>query len=130
VDAYPGESFPGNVVKVAPAIDPISRKLKVELEIENREHKLKPGMFADVEIIYKEHRNVLTAPKIAILERDGKNILFTVEENRATMKEIRMGAYDEEKMEIIEGINEGESVIVEGNYGLVDGARVEVGGTP
>ena len=130
VDAYPGESFPGNVVKVAPAIDLISRKLKVELEIENREHKLKPGMFADVEIIYKEHRNVLTAPKIAILERDGKNILFTVEENRATMKEIRTGAYDEEKMEIIEGISEGESVIVEGNYGLVDGARVEVGGIP
>jgi len=128
VDAYPGESFPGNVVKVAPAIDPISRKLKVELEIENKEHKLKPGMFADVQIIYREHRNVLTVPRIAILERDGKNVLFTVEENRARMKEIKTGAYDEEKMEIVEGIGEGENVIIEGNYGLTNGAKVELGG--
>lgn len=128
VDAYPGEKFPGRVVKVAPAVDPRSRKLKVELEIENEDHRLKPGMFADVEIIYKEHRNVLVAPRISVLEREGKNVLFTVEDGRAKLREVKTGVSDGEKIEIIEGLTEGESVIVEGNFGLSDGARVEVGG--
>lgn len=128
VDAYPGESFLGTVVKVAPAVDPRSRKLKVELEIENKDHRLKPGMFADVEIIYREHRNVLVVPRIAVLEREGRKVLFTVEGDRANLREVRTGVSDGEKIEIVEGLTKGESVIVEGNYGLTDGAKVEVGG--
>lgn len=124
VDAYPEESFLGRVVKVAPAVDPRSRKVKVELEIENKDHRLKPGMFADVEIIYNEHSNVLVVPRIAVLEREGRKILFTVEDERAKLIEVRTGVSDEEKIEIVEGLTEGESVIIEGNYGLIDGAKV------
>jgi len=129
VDAYPGETFPGRVVKIAPAVDPRSRKLKVELEIENEDHRLKPGMFADVEIIYNEHKNVLVVPAIAVLERGEKKVLFTAEDGRARLKEVQIGVSDKEKIEIIEGLSEGESVIVEGNYGLPDGAKVELGGS-
>ena len=128
VDAYPKESFLGRVVKVAPAVDPRSRKVKVELEIENKDHRLKPGMFADVEIIYKEHRNVLVVPRIAVVEREGRKVLFTVEDGRAKLREVKTGVSDGEKIEIVEGLTKGESVIVEGNYGLTDAAKVEVGG--
>lgn len=128
VDAYPEENFLGRVVKVAPAVDPRSRKLKVELEIENKDHRLKPGMFADVEIIYNEHSNVLVVPRISVLEKEGRTILFTVEDDRAKLREVKTGISDEEKIEIVEGLSEGESVVIEGNYGLIDGAKVEVGG--
>lgn len=128
VDAYPQESFLGRVVKVAPAVDPRSRKLKVELEIENKDHRLKPGMFADVEIIYNEHSNVLVVPRISVLEKEGRTILFTVEDDRAKLREVKTGISDEEKIEIVEGLTEGESVVIEGNYGLTDEAKVEVGG--
>jgi len=128
VDAYPGEKFPGSVVKIAPAVDPGSRKLKVELEIENEDHRLKPGMFADVGIVYKEHKNVVLVPTIAVLERDGNKVLFTVEDGRAKLKVVETGVSDGEKVEIAEGLYEEENVIVEGNYGLTDGAKVEVGG--
>lgn len=128
VDAYPEENFLGRVVKVAPAVDPRSRKLKVELEIENKDHRLKPGMFADVEIIYNEHSNVLVVPRISVLEKEGRTILFTVEDGRAKLREVKTGISDEEKIEIVEGLSEGESVVIEGNYGLIDGAKVEVGG--
>ena len=124
VDAYPEESFLGRVVKVAPAVDPRSRKLKVELEIENKDHRLKPGMFADVEIIYNEHSNVLVVPRISVLEKEGRTILFTVEDGRAKLREVKTGISDGEKIEIVEGLTEGESVVVEGNYGLIDGAKV------
>lgn len=128
VDAYPEENFLGRVEKVAPAVDPRSRKLTVEVEVENREHKLKPGMFADVDIIYKEHKNVIVVPRIAVLEREGNTILFTFEEGRAKLKAVKIGVSDGEKTEISEGLDEGETVIVEGNYGLTDGANVEIGG--
>jgi len=124
VDAYPGESFLGRVMRVAPAVDPRSRKVKVELEIENKDHRLKPGMFADVEIIYNEHKNVLVVPRIAVLERGGRKILFTVEDDRAKLREVTTGVSDEEKIEIVEGLTERESVVIEGNYGLTDGAKV------
>jgi len=124
VDAYPGESFLGRVMRVAPAVDPRSRKVKVELEIENKDHRLKPGMFADVEIIYEEHKNVLVVPRIAVLERGGRKVLFTVEDDRAKLREVKTGVSDEEKIEIVEGLTEGESVVIEGNYGLTDGAKV------
>lgn len=124
VDAYPGENFLGRVVRVAPAVDLKSRKVKVELEIENKDHRLKPGMFADVEIIYNEHKNVLVVPRISVLEREEKTILFTVEDERAKLREIKTGVSDEEKIEIVEGLTERESVIIEGNYGLIDGAKV------
>jgi len=124
VDAYPGESFLGRVMRVAPAVDPRSRKVKVELEIENKDHRLKPGMFADVEIIYEEHKNVLVVPRIAVLEREERKVLFTVEDDRAKLREVKTGVSDEEKIEIVEGLTEGESVVIEGNYGLIDGAKV------
>lgn len=124
VDAYPEESFLGRVVRVAPAVDPRSRKVKVELEIENKDHRLKPGMFADVEIIYNEHKNVLVVPRIAVLEKEGRKILFTVEDDRAKLREVKTGVSDEEKIEIVEGLTERESVVIEGNYGLTDGAKV------
>ena len=124
VDAYPEENFLGRVVKVAPAVDPRSRKLKVELEIENKDHRLKPGMFADVEIIYNEHSNVLVVPRIAVLEKEGRTILFTVDDDSAKLREVKTGISDEEKIEIVEGLSEGESVVIEGNYGLIDGAKV------
>jgi len=129
VVAYPGESFLGKVVRVAPAVDPRSRKLNVEVEVDNKDRRLKPGMYADVDIIYKEHKNVLVVPRIAVLEKEGRDILFTVEDGRARLREVKTGASDEERIEIVEGLKEGESVIVEGNYGLPDGAIVELGGT-
>jgi RND family efflux transporter MFP subunit len=104
VDAYPEESFLGRVVRVAPAVDPRSRKVKVELEIENKDHRLKPGMFADVEIIYNEHKNVLVVPRIAVLEREERKVLFTVEDDRAKLREVKTGVSDEEKIEIVEGL--------------------------
>lgn len=129
VEAYPGESFLGKVVRVAPAVDPRSRKLNVEVEVDNKDRRLKPGMYADVEIIYKEHKNVLVVPRIAILEKEGRDVLFTVEDGRARLREVKTGASDEKRIEIVEGLEVGESVIVEGNYGLPDGAIVELGGT-
>jgi len=129
VDSYSDRSFKGIVTSVAPAVNPMTRKLKVEITIANPGHILKPGMFARVKIIVSEFRNVLLVPRLAVLEREGKKIVFTCENNRAEITNVLTGAEDEKNIEIKEGLKEGDEVIVEGNYALLEGTKVKAAGT-
>ena len=125
VDSYSDRVFKGIVTSVAPAVNPITRKLKVEITIPNPGHILKPGMFARVKIIIREFKNVLLVPRLAVLERKGKKIVFTCENNRAEITNVLTGAEDGKNIEIKEGLKEGDKVIVEGNYALLEGTRVK-----
>lgn len=122
-DAYPGKVFVGEVKEIAATLHPLSRKLKVEIEVENPKHLLKPGMFAKTDIITKLHSNVLTIPKIAVL--DG-NEVFIVENGLAKKISVEPGISDEEKIEIKDGLKLGQEVVTEGNYNLSDGTPVEI----
>ena len=126
VDAYPDKIFSGAVSKVAPAANPMTRKLKTEIIVPNPKHQLKPGTFARAEIIVKKHKNILLVPRICVLEREGEKVLFTVENNRAKMIKVLTGAEDEENIEIKKGLEENKVVIVEGNYGLIEGTKLEI----
>lgn len=139
VDSYPDKSFAGRVKKIAPAVDPLSRKLKIEIEIANESYNLKPGMFSRVDIIVKTHKNVLVVPKKAVIERDDKLVTFRIVRvgpaiikggmkaggEIVLMCQVETGAVNDEVVEIKKGLEEGDLVVVEGNYGLTDGAEVE-----
>ena len=126
VDAYPEETFMGKVWKISPVVDLESRTAPVEILIPNPKHLLEPGMFARVEIITREHKDTLVVPPKAVLEREGKRTVFIVEESRALLKEVETGLNNENNIEIVKGLNEGEEVIIEGNYGLTDGAKLKM----
>lgn len=123
VDAYPNKVFKGIVKETAAALHPLSRKLKVEIEVENLQHLLKPGMFAKVDIITKLHSNVLTVPKIAVLE---SKEVFIIKNGFAKKVSVKTGASDGEKIEIKEGLKIGQEVVTEGNYNLSDDTPVEI----
>lgn len=125
VDAFPEKNFQGEVSEIASQINPLTRKLKIDIEVINEEHLLKPGMFARVEIITREYENILTVPLKAVLEREKQKIIFSVKENKAKMVPVETGVNDEENIEIKKGLSLGEKVIVEGNYGLIEGTKVE-----
>jgi len=124
VDSFPDRFFKGTVTRVAPAVDPMTRKLKVEITVPNPGHILKPGMFARVKIIVRELKNVLIVPRLAVLEREGKKIVFTHENNRAKMINVLTGVEDEKNIEIKEGLKKGDEVIIEGNYALLEGTKI------
>ena len=125
VDAYPGEIFIGEVDFIRQVIDIVSRTATVEIDISNPRHRLKSGMFARVEIVASMHENVLVVPIRAIICREGKEILFVVEGNSAGIREVKTGLNDGNRVEVVSGLSEGEKVIVEGCYGLKDGAGVK-----
>ena len=72
-DAYAGEQFPGRIRTISPVVDPASHTFKVTIEIPNTDHRLKPGMFARVQLITETHENVTLVPRSAITTNDGKN---------------------------------------------------------
>lgn len=126
VDTYPNRIFVGKVSNISPVLSPLSRTAPVEIEIANSPHLLKPGMFARVKIITGRHENVLVLPIEAIIYQGVKENLFVVEENIARLREVKTGFNDGEMVEILSGLRETEKVIVEGSYGLKNGARVRI----
>ncbi|CAN5854211.1 N/A [soil metagenome] len=79
VDAFPGEKFIGRVSRVAPVFDPQTRTAEMEVEVPNAGYRLKPGMYARVELTVAERPDALTVPSNAIVMVDGKNGVFTAE---------------------------------------------------
>ena len=79
VDAFPGEKFIGRVSRVAPVFDPQTRTAEMEVEVPNSGYRLKPGMYARVELTVAERPDALTVPRNALVELDGKTGVFTAE---------------------------------------------------
>jgi len=125
VDAYPDEIFTGILEELSPVINPMSRTAKCEIHIKNPGHRLRPGMYAKVSLIIDEHKDVIVVPQKAVLERNGEKLVFLSEgDSLARERKVEIGFDDEEKFEIVSGLKEGEAIIVLGNYGLIDGAKI------
>ncbi len=125
VDAYPERTFYGKVSSVHPAADPMSRTFKVEVAVPNEDRTLKAGMYTRMELYLLVHKGVLLVPERSVLERKGMFVLFVADGDMARMREVKLGLSSRGVVEIVEGVQEGEKVIVRGNYGLKDGVKVE-----
>jgi len=126
VDAYPNEVFEGRVVEVSPVVDLLSRTAPIEIEIQNSEHRLKSGMFARVKILTKEKENVLIIPRDAIIKEDSSNYVFVVKDSKVHRQKIEIGLCENNKFEVINGLNEDELVVTMGNIRLKEGDAVEI----
>lgn len=123
VSAYPDRVFEGQVTVVNPAADPVSKKFKVEIQVENTGFLLRPNTFGKVSLEIDSREDVLAVPQKAILEN---SYLFVIKDGKAQRREVQTGLESPEMVEILDGLSEGELVIVDGNYGLEDGAMVAV----
>ena len=112
VDAFPGEKFKGRIARVSPIIDPATRTAPMEVEIPNPDFRLKPGMYARVDLEIDGKKNVLLVPKIALVDSEGQRGVYQPsEDNRAIFKPIQVGIEDSERAEIVGGLQEGETVV-------------------
>jgi HlyD family secretion protein len=125
-DTYPGAPFKGKISTINPAVDPGSRAFKVKVEIPNKDHRLRPGMFARVKIYSRIHRGVLMVPYKSIVKRGGNTAVFVADGDRVSLRAVTVGITNEREIEVIDGLQEGEEVAVEGHYGMADKTRVRV----
>jgi len=126
VDTYPDTTFTGSVYSVSPAAGIQTRSFPLEVKVRNPHLQLKPGFFARVEIIARERHDVPAVPVDALVEKEDKQYIFVIENNRAKRIEVKTGLREGLFVEIISGVTEGETVILAGNTVVADGNRVRV----
>lgn len=125
-DAYPHEEFIGEVSRVSEVVDVISRTLPVEITIPNPEHRLKSGMFARISVFAGKHLGALIVPQDALVREDSLNYVYLADDSIARKIKVEPGIRQNNKIEILEGLEENQRVIVFGHQGLKDGAQVNV----
>jgi RND family efflux transporter MFP subunit len=125
VDAYPGEHFTGRIAHVAPVLDPATRTAQIEVEIDNSNFRLKPGMYAKVSFVIAHKADVLVVPANAVIDAQGKKGVYVPGEGDvAKFQAVTLGMADAEKIEITAGVNEGMNVISTGAAALREGDRI------
>jgi RND family efflux transporter MFP subunit len=128
VDAYPGEQFTGRVARVAPVLDPATRTAEMEVEIPNARARLKPGMYARVRLISDNKENALVVPKSAVIDSQGRKGVYLVKSGKAVLRYVTLGLEEPERIEITDGLADGDEVVSTGATSLRDGAQVLLAG--
>jgi RND family efflux transporter MFP subunit len=123
VNSFPGREFRGVVRVVNLTADPQSKKFGVEVAVDNPDGLLRPGTFGDIVFEIESHDNALVVPQSAVLEN---TYVFVVEGGKAVRKNVKLGLQNTAMLEVLNGLAEGDAVIVDGNYGLEEGAAVQV----
>jgi RND family efflux transporter MFP subunit len=124
-DAFPGYTFKGKVIRIAPILKEKSREARVEIEIPNVKKLLKPGMFVQVHIQFDEHDNVTVVPITALVKRNGNRGVFIadLEENKARFIPVTVGIVNGIQAEVLNPAITG-AVVTLGHHLLEDGASI------
>lgn len=123
VTAFPGVTFTGRVIFINTVVDPDSRTVKVRTEVPNPDGRLKPEMFANIEIVTDVKGAAISIPQAAVLDDNGKNIVFVADGNTYKQRQVQLGIKNGDRVEIIDGLNSGDKVVTKGNYLLLQQSR-------
>lgn len=125
-EAYPERVFEGKVVRINSALELATRTLQAEIHVPNPSHLLKPGMFSRIEMALSEKPGTLTVLREALIEEGGKRSVFVVEGNQALQRPIVTGIEQDQWVEVLEGLREGDRVIIKGQGSIKDRSTVRV----
>lgn len=118
VPAYPGEIFRGKTVYIADLVNVETRTITVRAELANDDHRLKPGMFADVTIVLNRDERMVVVPSAAILDHGGRKIIFVSNQDGFVRREIETKFVEGDMQPVVSGVAVGEEVVIEGNHEL------------
>ena len=134
IASFGGRDIPGEVIRVAPAFDPQTRTLRVDIGVDRdalskRDRDpvtIRPGMYAQAQIELGDRTSALTIPKQAVLEeRGGAPYVWAVADGKAVKRELLLGLSSRKEVEIIEGLEPGTRVVLRGFEKLKPGTEVQ-----
>ena len=128
VDALPGKTFKGSVLRLYPTIDAASHTFSAELVVRNENRELRPGMYARATVLFEEVDRIVV-PDGAVVKQQGsgQKLVYVLDaDNCAHARVVETGRHIGNEYEIISGIEEGETIVVKGNSNLKSGEKVEV----
>lgn len=117
LDYLPGREWQGSVDYIYPTLDPKTRTLRVRMRFDNRDHLLKPNMFAQVRIHNDTDPDVLSVPREAVIRGGGNNrVVLALGEGRFKSVHVRTGRSDGDRIEVLDGVREGEQVVTSAQF--------------
>jgi membrane fusion protein (multidrug efflux system) len=124
VNAYPDQAFTGTVDLVSPEVDDTTRTAEIRLVVDNPEGRLRPGLFARVDLVVGRRDQAVVLPESAVVPALDRYSVFTVDGERARKREVKLGVRLPGRVEIVSGLEAGQEVVVSGQQKLVDGSRI------
>ena len=127
-DAIPGKTFYGKVNRIYPTVDPATRTFTVEVKIDNNYKTLRPGMFVRATINFGTNTNVVI-PDVAVVKQQGSGERFVYvlnADNTVTYKKVVLGRRMGAEYEVLEGLEDGDRIVIGGQIRLKDGVKVIV----
>ncbi|WP_342650816.1 efflux RND transporter periplasmic adaptor subunit [Pseudomonas sp. REB1044] len=130
-DAYPGKIFNGVLTTVESMIDPQTRTIKVQATFDNSDRALRPGLYVNGVITKAQRYSVITAPDTAIGYSSYGDYVFVVDRSQTPpqvrkVSGVKVGEHFDGKVELLDGIEEGQELVTSGQLRLYDKAKVEV----
>jgi RND family efflux transporter MFP subunit len=126
VEAYTGRNFPGQVTRLAPAVDVQTRTLALEGRVANPDGRLRPGFFAKGSVLTRKEGSVAFVPADAVISFVGITKVFVVAGGKVEERAVKPGARQGAAVEIVDGVKSGETVAVSNLSQLFNGAPVTV----
>lgn len=125
VEAYPGVDFPAAVAAVGDVVDPNTRTIKVRAWVNNEDRRLKPEMFARLRLDVGGIAKVISVPKEAVLEVDGKQFVYVEEApGRYVKREVKVAPVSQDHVRVLDGLSPGQRIVIKGAV-LIKGQEVK-----
>jgi cobalt-zinc-cadmium efflux system membrane fusion protein len=118
VSAYPDQYFIGKIFYIASTLNPDTKTIKILIEIDNRSKKLKPGMFANTNLVVGQKQDALVIPRNAVLEDEQLHVVFVKEPGGYHRHVVQTGIVSDPFIEILDGLAPGDIIVTKGNYQL------------
>ena len=125
-DALPGQTYKGVISAVDPVVSVEGRALSVRAVIQNTDGKLRPGLFGRVEIVTDTRRSIMLPEASIVTTPKGEKAVFKVVNGHAEMSPVTIGTRIPGQVEILSGVEDGDTVIVSGQLKVQNGAPVEI----
>jgi membrane fusion protein, multidrug efflux system len=126
VDAYTGRIFSGKVYAIDPRIDVQTRTVLLRAHIPNDDLLLRPGMFARVNLVLEQRTAALLIPEEALVPKGEEHFVYRIVEGKALQSKVKTGQRRNGKVEVLEGLSSGDTVVTAGQTKLHDGVPVMV----
>ncbi|MGH8497191.1 MAG: efflux RND transporter periplasmic adaptor subunit [Gammaproteobacteria bacterium] len=124
LDAFPNESFRGEVTAIDPQIDVNGRSVVLRAVLPNEERRLRPGLFARLHLELAQHDDALLIPEQALWPQGEQQFVYRVEEGQARLVEVQTGIRRAGRVQIVSGLQAGDEIVTAGQLKLFDGAAV------
>ncbi len=126
VDAFPDDTFEGQVYAIDPRLDVSGRSLLVRAMVPNTDQRLRPGLFARVTVLLQLKEDALSIPEQAIVPQGDSQFVFKIVDGKAALTKVVTGTRREGRVEIVEGLAAGDEVVTAGQLKIRDGSAVSI----